>query len=146
VSECLIPPKNRLCTLRDVSNSSLPVLLLQQLDFGRYLPARGPKGWQLWAGSVTLIVYGFYQIGKTNKAAIQQKMQERKVRYALTPLLQAEADREYMERELLALLKEREIMKNVVDDTGRGWQAGASQYFGGQWMPRRIGHFMRHGS
>ena len=71
-------------------------------------------------------------------------MQERKVRYALVPLLQAEADREYMERELVALMKEREVMKEVVDEKGRGWQAGASPFHGGQWMPRRIGHFMRH--
>jgi hypothetical protein len=58
--------------------------------------------------------------------------------------MQAEADREYMERELVALLKERDLMKDVVDAEGRGWQAGASQYYGGQWMPRRIGHLMRH--
>ncbi|KAL7477868.1 hypothetical protein ACHAW6_003656 [Cyclotella cf. meneghiniana] len=116
----------------------------KKLDFGRYLPSRGPKGWQLWLGSATLIAYGYYQIGVTNTAKIQQKMQERKVRYALAPLLQAEADREYMERELVALLKERELMKDVKDEEGRAWEAGASQFWGGQWMPRRIGHFMRH--
>ena len=66
------------------------------------------------------------------------------MRYALVPLLQAEADREYIERELVGLMKEREVMKEVVDEKGRGWQAGASQFHGGQWMPRRIGHFMRH--
>eukprot|EP00970_Alexandrium_tamarense_P015108 scaffold4733_cov170-Alexandrium_tamarense.AAC.22 len=71
-------------------------------------------------------------------------MQERKVRYALAPLMQAEADREYMERELVGLRKEAEVMKGVVDEGGNGWVPGASQYFGGQWMPRRIGHFMRH--
>ncbi|KAL3780308.1 hypothetical protein HJC23_010570 [Cyclotella cryptica] len=114
------------------------------LDFGRYLPSRGPKGWQLWLGSATLIAYGYYQIGATNTAKIQQKMQERKVRYALAPLLQAEADREYMERELVALLKERDLMKDVKDEQGRAWEAGASPFWGGQWMPRRIGHFMRH--
>lgn len=117
-----------------------------QLDFGRYLPDRGPKGWQLWAGATTLILYGYYQVGKTNQAKIQQKMQERKVRYALAPLMQAEADREYMERELVGLRKEAEVMKGVVDEGGNGWVPGASQYFGGQWMPRRIGHFMRHHS
>jgi hypothetical protein len=85
-------------------------------------------------------------VGNTNKASIQQKMQERKVRYGLAPLLQAEADREYMERELVALLKEKEVMKDVVDGEGRGWKAGASQFFGGQWMPRRIQQIMRHHS
>mmetsp|Transcript_6283 Transcript_6283/g.13254 ORF Transcript_6283/g.13254 Transcript_6283/m.13254 type:complete len:137 (+) Transcript_6283:91-501(+) len=115
----------------------------KKLDFGRYLPDRGPKGWQLWAGASVLIMYGFYQVGKTNKRAIQQKMQERKVRYALGPLLQAEADREYMERELVALRKEAELMKGVMDEQGNPWKPGASPYIGGQWMPRRIGYFMR---
>ena len=45
----------------------------------------------------------------------KEKMQERKVRYALLPLMQAEADREYMQRELVNLRKEAEIMKHVVD-------------------------------
>lgn len=73
---------------------------------------------------------------------MQQKMQERKVRYALLPLMQAEADREYMERELVNLRREAEIMKDVEDEKGNKWVPGSSQYFGGQWMPRRIGHFM----
>ena len=118
--------------------------ILRQIDFGRYLPDRGPKGWQLWAGATVVILYGFTQVGKTNKAKIQQKMQERKVRYALAPLMQAEADREYMERELVNLRKEAELMKGVVDRDGRPWTPGASPYFGGQWMPRKIGYFMRH--
>ena len=73
---------------------------------------------------------------------MQQKMQERKVRYALLPLMQAEADREYMERELVNLRREAEIMKDVEDGRGNKWTPGSSQYFGGQWMPRKIGHFM----
>ncbi|KAL7540691.1 hypothetical protein ACHAXR_011423 [Thalassiosira sp. AJA248-18] len=117
-------------------------LLLYQVDYRRIFPDRGPKGWQLWAGATTLILYGYYQVGKTNKARIQQKMQERKVRYALAPLMQAEADREYMERELVNLRREAEIMKNVVDPKGNKWVPGSSQYFSGQWMPRKIGHFM----
>ena len=73
---------------------------------------------------------------------MQQKMQERKVRYALLPIMQAEADREYMERELVNLRREAEIMKDVTDEKGNKWVPGSSQYFGGQWMPRKIGHFM----
>eukprot|EP00984_Skeletonema_dohrnii_P022001 scaffold11113_cov66-Skeletonema_dohrnii-CCMP3373.AAC.1 len=116
----------------------------KKLDFTRYLPDRGPKGWQLWAGATTLIMYGYYQVGKTNQARIQQKMQERKVRYALAPLMQAEADREYMERELVNLRREAEIMKDVTDLKGNPWVPGSSQYFGGQWMPRKVSYFMRH--
>mmetsp|Transcript_8804 Transcript_8804/g.14241 ORF Transcript_8804/g.14241 Transcript_8804/m.14241 type:complete len:115 (+) Transcript_8804:77-421(+) len=109
---------------------------------GRYLPDRGPKGWQLWLGATTAILYGYYQIGRTNKARIQQKMQERKVRYGLYPLMQAEADREYMERELVNLRREAEVMRGVRDGSGKEWVPGSSQFFGGQWMPRKIGHFM----
>lgn len=47
-----------------------------------------------------------------------------------------------MERELVNLRREAEVMKNVVDDKGNRWVPGSSQYFGGQWMNRRIGHFM----
>jgi len=114
----------------------------KKIDFGRYLPERGPKGWQLWAGATLTILYGFYQVGKTNQARIQQKMQERKVRYALMPLMQAEADREYMERELVNLRREAEIMKDVVDEKGNKWVPGSSPFYGGQWMPRKIAHFM----
>ena len=93
-------------------------------------------------GATTAILYGYYQIGKTNQKAIQQKMQTRKVRYALLPLMQAEADREYMQSELLNLRREAEIMKHVVHDKGNKWLPGSSQFYGGQWMPRKIGHFM----
>jgi hypothetical protein len=91
---------------------------------------------------VTFIAYGYYQVGKTNTAKVQQEMQERKVRYALCPLMQAESDREYLERELVNLRREAEVMQNVVDDRGHKWVPGSSQFFGGQWMPRKIGHFM----
>ena len=90
------------------------------------------------------MAFGYYRIGQHNQRLVQQKMQERKVRYALAPLLQAEADREYMERELVALRREAEIMKDVVDEKGNKWVPGSSQFYGGQWMPRKIGHFMRH--
>ena len=56
--------------------------------------------------------------------------------------MQAEADREYLERELVNLRREAEVMRDAVDDAGRPWVPGASPYSGGQWMPRRLGHFM----
>lgn len=93
---------------------------------------------------MTIMAFGYYRLGQHNQRLVQQKMQERKVRYALAPLLQAEADREYMERELVALRREAEIMKDVVDENGNKWVPGSSQFYGGQWMPRKIGHFIRH--
>ena len=99
---------------------------------------RGPKGWQLWAGSALLMSWGYYRIGQYNVERNQQKMQERKVRYALAPILQAEADREYMIRERANLQKEAEVMKDV-----SGWKVGASPYFSGKWMPRAVGQLDR---
>eukprot|EP00559_Dactyliosolen_fragilissimus_P009310 CAMPEP_0184855554 /NCGR_PEP_ID=MMETSP0580-20130426/764_1 /TAXON_ID=1118495 /ORGANISM="Dactyliosolen fragilissimus" /LENGTH=134 /DNA_ID=CAMNT_0027350095 /DNA_START=56 /DNA_END=460 /DNA_ORIENTATION=+ len=96
-------------------------------------PRRGPKGWQLWAGSATLIAYGFYQIGQTNIENNKEKMHERKARYGILPILQAEADREYLEREYVNLKKEAEIMKGV-----NGWEVGASPYNSKKFMPRAV--------
>mmetsp|Transcript_18338 Transcript_18338/g.26279 ORF Transcript_18338/g.26279 Transcript_18338/m.26279 type:complete len:134 (-) Transcript_18338:419-820(-) len=110
-----------------------------KIDTLRHLPARGPKGWQLWAGSSLAIMYGFYQVGQYNKAANEQKLQERKVRYAVAPLLQAEADREYMQRELALLRKEAEIMAGV-----EGWEVGKSPFFSDKWMPRRMNQLDRN--
>lgn len=94
---------------------------------------RGPKGWQLWAGLSVSIMYGFYQVGRTNRETSQQKLEERKIRYAIAPLLQAEADSEYLARERENLKKEAEIMKNVA-----GWQVGKSPYWSQKWMPRKV--------
>lgn len=105
---------------------------------GRLLQTRGPKGWQLWAGSCVLIGYGFYQIGQTNIENREQKVHERRLRYAMAPILQAEADREYLERELINLKKEAEIMKDV-----DGWTVGRSPYWTAKFMPRAVNPFDR---
>lgn len=106
------------------------------MDMARIFPTRGPKGWQLWSGATLMIAYGYYQIGQMNIKNNQQKYLERKARYAVAPLLQAEADREYLERELINLKKEAEIMKNV-----DGWKVGMTSYFTGKFMPRAVDPF-----
>lgn len=108
----------------------------RKVDMARVFPTRGPKGWQLWSGASLIIAYGYYQIGQTNIKNNQQKYLERKARYAIAPLLQAEADREYLERELINLKKEAEIMKDV-----KGWKVGLSPYFSGVFMPRACDPF-----
>lgn len=108
----------------------------KKVDTLRAFPTRGPNGWQLWTGASLIIAYGYYQVGQTNIKNNQQKYLERKARYAIAPLLQAEADREYLERELINLKKEAEIMKNV-----EGWKVGRSPYFSGVFMPRAIDPF-----
>lgn len=120
--------------------SSLPHYLSShehvQVDVARIFPKRGPKGWQLWAGSSLLIAYGFYQVGQTNLEKNRQRYLERQTRYAIAPVLQAEADRVYLEKELLNLKKEAEIMKHV-----DGWQVGKSPYNSNRFMPRAVDNF-----
>ena len=106
------------------------------MDTERVFARRGPKGWQLWAGLSIAITYGFIQVGRTNRQRAQQKMEERRTRYAMVSMLQSEADREYLARESEIVKKEAEIMKDVP-----GWTAGKSPYWSGKWMPRRIKSF-----
>lgn len=84
-------------------------------------------------------MYGFYKVGQTNKEKNIAKLHERQVRYTLAPYLQAEADREYVQRELKILAKEKEIMKDVP-----GWKIGQSPYNSDKWLPRAIGEFNRN--
>ena len=66
-------------------------------------------------------------------------MAERKARYTMAPYLQAEADREYLQREIMILKKEKEIMKDV-----KNWKVGRSPYNSGRWMPRAVGELDRN--
>mmetsp|Transcript_2632 Transcript_2632/g.2885 ORF Transcript_2632/g.2885 Transcript_2632/m.2885 type:complete len:134 (+) Transcript_2632:55-456(+) len=110
----------------------------RKVDMGRLLQTRGPKGWQLWAGSSLMIMYGFYQIGQTSNERREEQVHERRLRYAMAPILQAEADREYHVRELIILKKEAEIMKDV-----EGWVVGRSPYWTQKFMPRAVNPFDR---
>ena len=74
-----------------------------------------------------------YRVGKYNKQRNGEKFEELKSRYAMAPMLQAEEDRWYMEREKEIMKKEAEIMKNV-----EGWKVGASTYFSDRWVPRSV--------
>jgi NADH dehydrogenase (ubiquinone) 1 alpha subcomplex subunit 13 len=78
------------------------------------------------------IAFGFYRVGVCNKQRNGEKLAEREARYAMAPLLQAEEDRWYVEREKEIMKKEAEIMKNVP-----GWKVGESMYFTKRWVPRQ---------
>jgi NADH dehydrogenase (ubiquinone) 1 alpha subcomplex subunit 13 len=106
------------------------------VDTIRKFPIRGPKGWQLWAGSTAFILYGFTRVGAYNKERAEQKYLERKARYAIAPVLQAEADKEYLERELVNLKKEAEIMQGV-----EGWTVGKNPFHSKKCMPRATDAF-----
>ena len=103
-----------------------------QIDIARTARARGPTGLQLWVISSVTIAYGFYRVGVGNKERNGEKLAEREARYAMAPLLQAEEDRWYFEREKEIMQKEAEIMKNVP-----GWKVGESSYYTSRWVPRQ---------
>jgi NADH dehydrogenase (ubiquinone) 1 alpha subcomplex subunit 13 len=74
-----------------------------------------------------------YRIGQGSKQRSGDKLAEREARYAMAPMLQAEEDRWYMEREREILKKEAEIMKDVP-----GWKVGESVYLTDRWVPRNV--------
>jgi len=110
-----------------------------KINYDRVFPKRGLKGWQIWAVSSGMIMWGFYRVGQQNQKRNQQKMQERKVRYALVPFLQAEHDAIYAKQELKWIEKEKEIMKD-----NPKWKVGANPYRTGVWMPRYVRDFQKN--
>jgi NADH dehydrogenase (ubiquinone) 1 alpha subcomplex subunit 13 len=105
----------------------------EKVDIARVARARGPTGFQIWAISTVGIMYGFYRVGQYNRNKSAEKMLALQARYAMIPVLQAEEDMWYLQREEQNLRKEREIMKDVP-----GFMVGASPYFGDRWVPRNI--------
>lgn len=103
-----------------------------QVDLAKAARTRGPTGFQLWAFSSLAIAYGFHRVGVCNRERNGEKLAEREARYAMAPILQAEEDRWYVEREKEIYDKEAEIMKNVP-----GWVVGQSPYFTSRWVPRQ---------
>jgi NADH dehydrogenase (ubiquinone) 1 alpha subcomplex subunit 13 len=78
------------------------------------------------------IAYGYYRVGVCNKERSGEKLLEREARYAMAPVLQAEEDRWYLEREKEIMKREAEIMKDVP-----GWKVGEPVYFTRRWVPRQ---------
>lgn len=113
-------------------NSLVPLLCIQ-IDTLKRARVRGPSGAQIWMVSSLVIAYGFYRVGTSNAARNGEKLEERKARFAMASLLQAEEDRWYVEREKQIFQKEAEIMKNVP-----GWKVGESPYSSDRWVPRHV--------
>jgi len=67
----------------------------------------------MWAIASLTVAYGFYRVGQGNKKRNGEKLEERTARYAMAPVLQAEEDRWYANREKEIMKREAEIMKNV---------------------------------
>lgn len=104
-----------------------------KVDIYRTARARGPTGLQLWLFTSLGIMFGFYRVGVCNRERSAEKLADREARYAMAPILQAEEDRWYYEREKEIMAKEAEIMKDVKD-----WKVGESQYLTKRWVPRQV--------
>lgn len=78
-------------------------------------------------------MWGYSRVGAGNRKRTEQKLYERETRYALAPLLQSEADREYLMRQKKLQDREAKIMEQVP-----GWKVGQSQYYGQRWTPAHI--------
>mmetsp|Transcript_14639 Transcript_14639/g.16751 ORF Transcript_14639/g.16751 Transcript_14639/m.16751 type:complete len:130 (-) Transcript_14639:149-538(-) len=85
----------------------------RKIDVSRKFPVRGLKGYQIWGAAVAVVAYGFWTVSLTSHQRAEQKLEDRRIRYIISPLLQAEADLEYMQRAKDRLKKEKETMKNV---------------------------------
>ena len=84
-------------------------------------------------GVSVMIFWGFSRLGAGNKKRSEEKLYERQTYYALAPLLQMEADREYLMRQKKLWEQEAKIMRDVP-----GWKVGQSQYHGDRWTPAHI--------
>jgi NADH dehydrogenase (ubiquinone) 1 alpha subcomplex subunit 13 len=102
------------------------------VDIFRKARARGFSGLQIWMLASGCIGYGFYRVGVHNRENNAERALAREARYAIAPILQAEEDLWYHEREQYIMQKEADVMKNVPN-----WQAGESPYLTSRWVPRQ---------
>ena len=94
----------------------------------------------IWGVATASIMFGFYRIGSLNKERSQELLEERKARYAMAPILQAEEDKWYAARQADIIAKEAEIMKNVP-----GWKPGESVYNStDRWVPPNFSPLNKH--
>lgn len=80
-----------------------------------------------------MTIWGFHRIGKAAERKSIEQLEARRVRYSILPLIQAEADYAYLQREKKILKREAEIMKDVP-----GWKVGRSPYWSKRFMPRTV--------
>jgi NADH dehydrogenase (ubiquinone) 1 alpha subcomplex subunit 13 len=83
--------------------------------------------------SSAAIAFGYWKVGQTNGVVSGEILEERRARYAMVPVLQAESDKWYVVQENEILKREAEIMKDVPH-----WVVGESTYLTKRWVPRHI--------
>ena len=93
------------------------------VKYKRNLPKGGASSVVTLGGAVVLFCFGMYKVIEANKLRREWRREQRDVRLAIMPFLQAEADvqRDFLRAKLLE--KEADLMKDVPD-----WEVGASVY------------------
>lgn len=86
----------------------------------RNLPTRGFAPRYLVLGMFTICAYGFYETMQGIKERREMARERIWARIHLTPVLQAENDRDDVRRHFAAEAREKELMKDV-----KGWEFGS---------------------
>ncbi|KAL7276278.1 tRNA (guanine(9)-N(1))-methyltransferase [Rhizina undulata] len=90
------------------------------VQYRRNLPVRGYRPSAYLLGMGVICAWGFYEAGKGIKEQRELTREKMWSRIHITPLLQAEADRDAVRRVWAAEERERELMKDV-----KGWKVGS---------------------
>ncbi|EJU06356.1 GRIM-19 [Dacryopinax primogenitus] len=105
----------------------------EAIRYKRYLPYKGPSGAVIFGAFFLVSAYGLYRVGMGNREKRELLREKQWARIHLVPILMAEADRNLVRREYVALEREKELMKNV-----KGWQPGGKVYHSDKYIPPSI--------
>ncbi|KAI5455197.1 hypothetical protein NCC49_000014 [Naganishia albida] len=95
----------------------------EHVRYKRNIPIRGPGGAAIFGGVAAVCAYGFYLVGQGNLEKRELQREKAWSRIHLVPLMLAEQDRDAYRRNVAAVAREREIMKDVP-----GWEVGKKAY------------------
>ncbi|KAH6562852.1 hypothetical protein BASA50_003040 [Batrachochytrium salamandrivorans] len=85
------------------------------IRYKRYLPSRGPSGAVLILGTLGIMAYGWNQLFHSNAEFKEIRREKAYARIFITPLLQAETDRDLVRRLDSLKRRETEAMKDNPD-------------------------------
>ncbi|KAJ9110533.1 hypothetical protein QFC20_002861 [Naganishia adeliensis] len=93
----------------------------EHVRYKRNIPIRGPGGAAIFGGVAAVCAYGFYLVGQGNLEKRELQREKAWSRIHLVPLMLAEQDRDAYRRNVAAVAREREIMKDVP-----GWEVSVA--------------------
>ncbi|EJT52205.1 hypothetical protein A1Q2_06976 [Trichosporon asahii var. asahii CBS 8904] len=105
----------------------------EKVHYRRNLPVRGPSGIAIFALVGAISAFGFYKVGQSNAEKRELARERAWSRIYLVPAILAEQDRDAYRRNVAALEREKQIMKDVP-----GWEAGKSVYNTKHYVPSTV--------